>query len=389
MSYWGEFAPYVSVAEKKAKAAKKLKKLQKSNPAVRPVVIEGSAIARTWWGKSWNRNLERYADYENRIGRGRSYVRHGAVLDLQIRAGEATALVQGSRSQPYSVKITIKELAASRWNNIKSTCAGKLDSLPELLAGKFPQALGEIFMEEGKGLFPAPTEIRFSCSCPDWASMCKHVAAALYGVGARLDNEPGLFFTLRGVHVQELISAAVKDKTKDLLKKARKKSRRVLEDANLSDVFGIDLEEAGMAEVKIVLPRPAAVHIAERAPQSFTGEARPPSGMSGRKPVPQIPKSTTPEPSPGRGRRKIVAKLPKTPLPKSDAAKPGSVVKKGKKEPSPIEIIEKIIIKSRRGIDTAGLVSKTGLEEQQVRNLVQRLKMQGRIRTISRGVYGK
>jgi uncharacterized Zn finger protein len=358
MSYGGGFGPYVSVAEKRAKAAKKLKKLQKSNPAVRPVVIEGSAIARTWWGKSWNRNLERYADYENRIGRGRSYVRHGAVLDLQIRAGEATALVQGSKSQPYSVKINIKELAASRWNNIKSTCAGKLASLPELLAGKFPQALGEIFMEKGKGLFPAPTEIRFSCSCPDWASMCKHIAAALYGVGARLDNDPGLFFTLRGVHVRELISAAVTDRTQDLLKKAEKKSRRVLEDANLSDIFGIDLEEPGTAEVKIGLPKPAARHIAEKAPQSFTGAAKPPAA---------------------RPTRALAARPPAA----------GGSAKKGKKEPSPMEIIEKIIIKNRKGIDTAGIISKTGLEAQQVRNLVQRLKTQGRIRTISRGVYGK
>jgi len=395
MSYWGGFAPYVSVAEKRAKAANKLKKLQKSNPNIRPVVIEGSGIARTWWGKSWNRNLERYADYENRIGRGRSYLRHGAVLDLQIHAGEATALVQGSTSQPYSVKISIKELVTSRWNSIKSICAGKLASLPELLAGKFPKALEEVFMEEGKGLFPNPAEIRFSCSCPDWASMCKHVAAALYGVGARLDNEPGLFFTLRGVHVQELISAAVADKTTELLKKAQKKSSRVLEDANLSDVFGIDLEGAEMAEVpgmaraKILLPRPAAVHIAERTAKSFTGAAGPPSGISGRKPVPQIPKSTIPEPSPGRGRRKIVATLPKTSLPESTAAMPGSAAKKGKKEPSPMEIIEKIIIKSRKGIDTAGLASKTGLEAQQVRSLVQRLKMQGRIKTISRGIYGK
>jgi uncharacterized Zn finger protein len=356
MSYGGGFAPYVSVAKKRAKAAKKLKQLQKSNPVVRPVVIEGSAIARTWWGKSWNRNLERYADYENRIGRGRSYVRHGAVLDLQVRAGEATALVQGSRSQPYSVKIRIKELAASRWNNIKSTCAGKLASLPELLAGQFPRALGEIFMEEGKGLFPAPTEIRFSCSCPDWASMCKHVAAALYGIGARLDNDPGLFFKLRGVHVQELISAAVTDKTKDLLKKAEKKSRRVLEDANLSEIFGIDLEGPGMAEVKIGRPRTAAGHIVEQVPQPFTGASPPPAAAPAQAARPRAP---------------------------------GGAAKKGKKESSPLEIIEKIIIKSRKGIDTAGLIRRTGLEAQQVRNIIQRLKMQGRIRTISRGVYGK
>jgi uncharacterized Zn finger protein len=358
MSYRGGFAPYVPVAAKRAKAAKTLKKLQKSNPAVRPVVIEGSAIARTWWGKSWNRNLERYADYENRIGRGRSYVRHGAVLDLRIRNGEATALVQGSRSQPYSVKIRIEELVASRWNNIKSTCAGKLASLPELLAGQFPRELGDIFMEKEKGLFPAPKEIQFSCSCPDWARLCKHVAAALYGVGARLDDDPGLFFTLRGVHVRELISGAVTDKTNELLKKAKKKSRRVLEDVNLSEVFGIDLEGPGAAEVKIGRPGTAAGHIAERGSQSFTTAAAPP-----------------------------VAKPVRARVARPHA--PGGAAMKGKQEASPLEIVEKIITRSRKGIDTAGIVKKSGLEAQQVRNLVQRLKIQGRIRTTSRGVYGK
>jgi uncharacterized Zn finger protein len=355
---WGGFAPYVSVASKRAKAAKTLKKLQKSNPAVRPVVIEGSALARTWWGKSWNRNLERYADYENRIGRGRSYVRHGAVLDLRIRAGEVTALVQGSSSKPYSIKVTIKELAASRWNDIKSICTGKLASLPELLAGQFPRELGEIFMEEGKGLFPTPKEIGFSCSCPDWARLCKHVAAALYGVGARLDSDPGLFFTLRGVPVQELISAAVADKAKDLLEKAEKKSRRVLEDVNLSEVFGIDLEEPETAEVKIRRPKTTAGPVAKQAPQSLTGDSPPPAAK---------PAQT------------------RTARPRA----PERAAIQAKTEASPLEIIERIITRSRKGIDTAGIVKETGLEARQVRSLIQRLKMQGRIRTISRGVYGK
>ncbi|MDQ1354399.1 MAG: SWIM-type protein [Acidobacteriota bacterium] len=240
---YSEFPVYVSVGEKRAKAEKSLSKLKKSNPAVNPVVITGSAIATSWWGKSWNKNLEGYADYSNRIGRGRSYVRSGAVLDLQIKPGEITALVQGSRSKPYSVIIQIKEITAPAWESMKKACAGKLDSLPELLAGKFPKALGELFTERGKGLFPSPREIGFSCSCPDYASMCKHVAAALYGVSARLDTEPGLFFTLRKVEIKDLVSETVQRKSQELLKKAKKKSSRVLEDSDLSAIFGIQLDE--------------------------------------------------------------------------------------------------------------------------------------------------
>ncbi|TFG38070.1 MAG: hypothetical protein E4H46_00495, partial [Desulfobacterales bacterium] len=193
MSYWG-YPRYVSVAEKKAKAEKKLKQLRKKNPDIQPVVIEGNILARTWWGKSWNQNLERYADYDNRIGRGRSYVRHGAVLDLKIDTGKVTALVQGSTSRPYEVEIKIQAISQANWSAIKKQCEGQLKSLQDLLAGKFPKILADIFFAKEKGLFPSPQAISFDCSCPDWASMCKHVAAALYGIGARFDEDPSLFF---------------------------------------------------------------------------------------------------------------------------------------------------------------------------------------------------
>src|SRR5574341_610784 len=141
MAFWG-FPRYVCKAEKQAKAAKKLEQLKKKRD-VKPVILQGSAIARTWWGKAWNRNLERYADYSNRIGRGRSYVRHGAVLDLLINTGEIRALVQGSRSRPYEIVITIKKLNKNIWHKISAECGGKLDSLQELLAGSFPASLGD------------------------------------------------------------------------------------------------------------------------------------------------------------------------------------------------------------------------------------------------------
>jgi uncharacterized Zn finger protein len=241
MSYWG-FPRYVSVAEKRAKAAKKLKQLSKKNPNLKPVILQDSAIARTWWGKAWNLNLERYADYHNRIGRGRSYVRHGAVLDLQIDPGEARASVQGSQSSPYSVVVSIKTLKKDIWQTILDQCQGMLESLQELINGSFPKTMAEIFTHKDSGMFPSPKEIEFSCSCPDWASMCKHVAATLYGIGVRLDESPELFFRMRNVEMGDLIEQAIAGQKQKLLARASKKSSRIIQEADLSQTFGIELD---------------------------------------------------------------------------------------------------------------------------------------------------
>jgi len=242
MSYWQVYGSYVSVAQKKSKAEKKLKRLRKNNPNIKPVTINGRTIARTWWGKSWNKNLESYADYSNRIGRGRSYVRHNAVLDLQIKSGLIESLVQGTRSIPYKVKVEIKAIKKSIWNDLKKASQGEFGSLQELFEGKLPESLSEIFTNKKTGLFPSPKEISFDCSCPDWAGMCKHVAATLYGIGSRLDVEPELFFTLRNVNMKDLITGAIKEKAGDLLKRAKKKTSKVIDDADISEIFGIDID---------------------------------------------------------------------------------------------------------------------------------------------------
>lgn len=242
MSY-GYYPKYVSVVEKRAKAQKKIKQLRKKNPGIRPVILEGKALATTWWGKAWNKNLESYADYSNRIGRGRSYVRHLAVLDLKISPGKVTSLVQGSMGAPYEVTISIKKMKQKNWQTIKKECQSRLSSLPDLLAGKIPKALQDIFMVQGQGLFPTPTEIAFDCSCPDWASMCKHVAATLYGVGARLDEDPALFFTLRQAAIDDLVSQAVQSKASSIIEKSTTGSSKVIADDKLSDLFGLDMDD--------------------------------------------------------------------------------------------------------------------------------------------------
>ena len=232
-----DWAPYVPVAARQAKARKEVEKLKKRGHPVAPVVIEGRAITKTFWGKAWCENLERYSDYSNRLPRGRTYVRNGSVLDLQIEPGIVTALVSGSKI--YTLRIEIAPLPKAKWKALCADCAGAIDSLVELLQGRFSKGVMERICRKDQGLFPSPTEIRLSCSCPDWASMCKHVAAVLYGIGARLDSQPELLFRLRQVDGGELVTQAAAGLP--LAKKAPAKGK-VLEGEDLAELFGLDLD---------------------------------------------------------------------------------------------------------------------------------------------------
>jgi uncharacterized Zn finger protein len=232
---WFEFKPYVPVAKRQKDAQKKIAQLGKTTK-LSPVVLSGRKIATTWWGTAWCANLERYADYANRIGRGRAYVRNGQVIDLSIADGEVTAMVMGS--ELYHLHIGIDGLSKANWNKIVQAVGQRIGSLAELVEGKFPEELREIFMRQGEGLFPSPREIHFSCDCPDYADMCKHVAAALYGVAVRLDADPLLFFKLRAIPFEALLKKSVDEKMKNLLKNAGKKTDRVLE-GDVARIFGL------------------------------------------------------------------------------------------------------------------------------------------------------
>ncbi len=227
--------PYVPVAERRRQAARKIAKLKQAGHELSPVEIAGRKITTTFWGDAWSQNLESYSDYANRLPRGRTYVRNGSLIDLQIEVGRVRALVSGS--EIYQVGIDIKRLTKPRWRDIKGRCAGQIDSLVELLQGSISKGVMEIVTRKGAGLFPAPREIVLDCSCPDWATMCKHVAATLYGVGARLDQRPELLFTLRGVDPAEMLEAAI-DRP---LTASRSRRGRVLESDELSSVFGVDI----------------------------------------------------------------------------------------------------------------------------------------------------
>lgn len=236
MSWYYGWAPRPTVAERKEKAEKKIAALTKKGQKLAPVRLAGTKIAATFWGKAWCKNLESYSDFESRLPRGRSYVRSGSVIDLQIAPSKVTALVQGTSL--YTVIIEIDAVEKPRWNAIVAECSGKIDSVVELLQGKLSKAVMEIITSKETGLFPAPRQIKLGCSCPDWATMCKHVAAVLYGVGARLDEEPNLLFRLRAADPTELIATAAKGAV--LGGRAPAKEKRL--GADLSSVFGIDLD---------------------------------------------------------------------------------------------------------------------------------------------------
>ena len=333
-----DYPPYVPVAAKRAKAEKKIRQLQKKNPNLAPVIIKGRTLARTWWGKSWNANLERYADYSNRIGRGRSYVRNMAVIDLQIGKGKVEALVQGSRSTPYEVTIDIKTLSKSNWEAIATTCTDQLDSLQDLLAGRFPKSLAHLFMQEGSGLFPSPKEIHLECSCPDWANMCKHVAAVLYGIGARLDEDPSLFFKLRQVDMNDLIGKAIQKTSETWLEKAGEAATPTIAEADLGAVFGIDMDAA----------------------PEFAGT--PPKGAKPAK------------------KKKL-----------EKAARSTKKIPRSKATDKPVDekqVILDLVNTAKKGITAGELHQQSGIAMVKVRNVLYLAYRKGEIRKVSRGFYG-
>lgn len=234
----GPFRPYVRVGERQARGAAALR--GRGAKALQPVVATGRAVATTFWGRAWCENLERYSDFANRLPRGRTYVRNGSVLDLQIGPGTVRAAVAGSML--YDVELTLAPLSAPRWRKVVAASAGKIGSIVALLRGELPPAVLAVFTHRTDGLFPEPRELTMRCSCPDAAVMCKHVAATLYGVAVRLDEAPELFFTLRRVAHADLVTAAGTAAARGAKAKGGLVAgRKRIADEALAGIFGIEL----------------------------------------------------------------------------------------------------------------------------------------------------
>ena len=228
-----EWRRYVPVAARRAKALREMNKLRKKGKHIQPIEIEGRTIARSFWGKRWCEHLESFSDYANRLPRGRTYVRNGSVCHLAIQPGRIDAIVSGS--ELYDVTIRIDKLKAVVWKSVKTRCSGQIGSMLELLQGKLSQQVMGVVTDRDRGLFPKPGEIKLDCSCPDWATMCKHVASVLYGVGSRLDDRPESLFLLRGVDTAELIAT-------EMALPGDAASDDALADDALAGIFGIDLD---------------------------------------------------------------------------------------------------------------------------------------------------
>lgn len=238
---YGQWAPYVPVGQKIAlgvKAAKQLAKKERREPA--HIKIEGRKIATTFWGLKWCENLERYQDFSNRLPRGATYVRNGSVADLVIEAGKVRAIVGGSEA--YTIEIKINTLAPKDWQNIGRDCAQEIESLLDLMQGKFNEGVMRRLTQAEGGLFPHKKEISMKCSCPDYAGVCKHIAATFYGVAARLDRQPELLFKLRNVDHLELIGQATAAANLD--RAFGSGSGNTIADSELGSIFGIELEKA-------------------------------------------------------------------------------------------------------------------------------------------------
>jgi uncharacterized Zn finger protein len=232
---------YVSVEERRAQAERQVMKLREGGQNIQPIEISGRTITRSFWGKAWCEHLESFGDYSNRLPRGRSYVRNGAVCHLDIAKGRVDAMVAGS--DMYNVEVKIATLNKKKWSEIKKRCTGRIGSLIELLQGKLSDEIMKTVTDRSDGLFPLQGQITYSCDCPDWAKMCKHVSAVMYGIGARLDEQPELLFLLRGVDHEELVSesAAAEEITS---RRSRRSRRRNLSGTDVESVFGVELDHA-------------------------------------------------------------------------------------------------------------------------------------------------
>jgi uncharacterized Zn finger protein len=305
---WYFYKPYVSVAQRRAAAQREVEKLRKTGRKLAPVTVDGKKIASTFWGKAWCDHIESYSDYASRLPRGRSYLRNGLVVDLRVEPGQVTATVSGS--ELYEVRVRIEPLARTCWDCIKRDCGGSIASAIELLRGKLSKDVMERVTRRDGGMFPAPAEITKTCSCPDWADLCKHVAAVLYGIGARLDREPELLFVLRNVdHLDLIDQAANVDRLVDADRAAA--DHKTLEDDQLADVFGIDLEPdaappAPAATPKrakpVRPPRPSAAKKTRRRTPATRASAKPAKKAKPRPASKRAPESPATAPAGPRTR---------------------------------------------------------------------------------------
>ena len=181
----------------------------------RPRPVKGGIKARSqrgdigasWWGKQWSEALKRIMD-PGRLSRGRSYARRGQVININEKFGRISAQVQGSRAKPYKVSIEIESLSDEAWEQVFDLLSGEVIFTAQLLAGEMPPEIEQVFSAVGASLFPTSRrQIITSCSCPDPANPCKHIAAVYFLMGEAFDANPFMLFRLRGRSQEQVLEA--------------------------------------------------------------------------------------------------------------------------------------------------------------------------------------
>ncbi len=295
-----DWKPYVPVAQRRANAAKAMQSRAKKGMKIEPVTIDGRAIAKSFWGKRWCEAMESQADFASRLPRGRTYVRNGSVVHLAVEKGAVTAVVSGS--ELYDVSITVRPVSPARWKDIREAVGRESLSALDLLQGKLSDASMKLLTEPGRGLIPEDGDFTLRCSCPDWASLCKHAAAVLYGVGHRLDQRPELLFTLRGVKHTDLVVEA----SAALTKVKAPDTSLSDDDAALSALFGIDLTDTPAA--------PPSTPTAQRGAEAPRGRRSPTRVAAPAKPTPAKLTPAKPAVAKPTPAKPAVTALPKGPL---------------------------------------------------------------------------
>jgi uncharacterized Zn finger protein len=185
----------------------------RSAPAARRTPANGlrarsrrGPIGTTWWGRRWIEGLRAFG-WENRLERGRTYARAGQVMGFRIASGQIVAKVQGSRPDPYRVRIAVRPIPDRGWTAATRALARRPGLVGLLLTGEMPSSVEEAFAASQVPLFPSTDrDFQTDCSCPDWANPCKHVSAVHFLVGEALDRDPFLLFELRGRPKERFLS---------------------------------------------------------------------------------------------------------------------------------------------------------------------------------------
>lgn len=223
--------PYVRVKKRRETAESVAARLTAEGEELQPARAHGKAIASSFWGRAWCRAIEDWQDYESRLPAGRSLLKNGGVIDLKL--SENLALAQVVSDRLYQVRIRFSGVEEEQLDALRKACAGRLTSLIDLIRGDLSDDVMSLICDPAYGLFPRYSELKPACDCLDDAVLCRHAAAALYAIAPRLDDQPELFFTLRGIDPESFFTldpAAVEETPGDLTAE------------ELSATFGIEIE---------------------------------------------------------------------------------------------------------------------------------------------------